>query len=72
MKREPEARQRLAPCVRAGSGGTSRFWGVTKALRVTEDGKSTRIARIAREGEAARAYDRVSVATLGRPLPWPN
>ena len=59
--------------------GTSRFPGVTKAhggkgakpwaaqIWVTEDGKRRRIhiGYFAREEDAARAYDRVSIAKLG-------
>merc|ERR1711951_60393 len=57
----------------------SRFRGVTKAnggkgpkpwlakIRVTEDGKGRpiHIGTFAREEDAARAYDRVSIAKLG-------
>ena len=60
------------------SRGASRFRGVTKCKRakakpwtaqihVTEDGKGRNvfIAHFTREDDAARAYDRVSIAKLG-------
>ena len=62
-----------------GGRGASRFRGVCKAnsgkgpkpwkakIRVTEDGKqrTIHIATFAREEDAARAFDRVSIAKLG-------
>ena len=63
---------------RKGRGKTSRFRGITKAkgreakpwvsqIRVNEDGKHRQIhiGTFAREEDAARAYDRVSIAKLG-------
>ena len=73
--------RRAAGGQRAGNGGgkTSRYRGVTKAnggkgakpwvaqIGVTEDGKhrQIKIGSFAREEDAARAYDRVSIAKLG-------
>ena len=63
---------------RSAGRGVSRFRGVTKdkskkakpwaaKIKVTEDGKqrTINIANYAREEDAARAYDRASIAKLG-------
>ena len=73
VEREHAAEERAEAMTKA-----SRFRGVSKdkskkvkpwqaQITVTEDGKQTKIhiAIFAREEDAARAYDRVSIAKLG-------
>ena len=75
----PSGQDGLRGQTRNSGRGTSRFWGVTKAnggkgakpwaaqIYVTKDGKHRQIhiATFSRDEDAARAYDRVSIAKLG-------
>merc|ERR1711951_156805 len=74
----PSGRGAGRPAGNSGRRGSSRFRGLSKVkgakakpwaaqITVTEDGKHRKfhIGRFAREEDAARAYDRVSIAKLG-------